>query len=71
LSVGGGVALAPGSLYADFPFSGRSWVFLLGPYNERLRQTPKGGTSSGVSPFAQCQIQALSNASMTTVHADG
>ena len=36
LLVGGWASLVPGSFYRDFPFPGRDWVSLLGPYNEHL-----------------------------------
>lgn len=36
LFVGGWAAAAPLSFYRDFPFPGRGWVSLLGPYNEHL-----------------------------------
>ncbi len=34
--VGGWAAAAPRSFYRDFPFRGRQWVSMLGPYNEHL-----------------------------------
>ena len=34
--VGAWAPAAPSSFYADFPFPGRHWVRLLGPYNEHL-----------------------------------
>jgi hypothetical protein len=36
LTVGGWATLMPGSFYTGFPFPGRSWVSMLGPYNEHL-----------------------------------